>query len=501
MIFRGIYKVILIVLIVLSFSVGVFSQTPNVIEHTVGRGETLMSISRMYNVDMKEILEANDRKDEKIYAGETLYIPNKKGKFHTIKAGETLYRLSVNYNVSIESICALNPGLSTDNFKTGMVIMIPTNMSQSQGDNSETVLVNKPKIENYTNKDINVALVLPFTKPGKEHTRLAEFYEGMLIGLYDLKMKNISVNFNVYDSYVTNIRKILSLKEMENMDLIIGPFNPGDIQPMSDFSKEHKIPLVVPFTSKNDEIFNNPYLFQINTPQSYLYSEVYLKFLNKFKNYNIVFINETGNTDKLSFIDGLKYELRTNNVSYKEVNIKNISSELPKNLSHDKKNIFVPNSGEHSTLSVVLPVLQNYVRNDDNASIHLFGYPEWQTYTQDYLSAFYEVDTYFYSSFYANNLSSESVEYYNKFKKWYKKEMANTYPKYGMLGYDLISYFIPYLWNFGCDFYKNINTLNFTPIQTGLRFERVNNWGGFLNKNVFFIHFSRDFGLNKIDFD
>lgn len=497
--FRSVYKIAIVIVLLMS-SVSLLAQVTNVIEHTVGRGETLMSIARMYNVDVKEILEANERKDEKIYAGETIYIPNKKGKFHTIKAGETLYRLSVNYNVSIESICALNPGLSTENFKTGMVIMIPTDASSSQRiDNNRTI---ETKKENYFNKNINVALILPFTKPGKEQTRLAEFYEGMLIGLYDLKMKKVSVNFNVYDSYVTSISKILSLKEMEDMNLIIGPFNPGDIKPISDFSKKHKIPLVVPFTSKNDEIFNNPYLFQINTPQSYLYSEVYLKFLDKFKNYNIVFVNENGNTDKLSFIDGLKYELRTSDVVYKEVYMKNIVQDLPKYMSQDKKNIIVPNSGEHSTLSVLLPVLQNIVRNGDNVgSIHLFGYPEWQTYTQDYLSAFYEVDTYFYSSFYANNLSSESVEYYNKFKKWYKKDMANTYPKYGMLGYDLISYFVPYLWNFGDDFYKNINTLNFVPVQTGLRFERVNNWGGFLNKNVFFIHFSRDFGLNKIDFD
>lgn len=77
----------------------------------------------------------------------------------------------------------------------------------------------------------------------------------------------------------------------------------------------------------------------------------------------------------------------------------------------------------------------------------------------------------------------------------------NTYPKYGMLGYDLINYFLPYLWKYGDDFYEHLNTLPFTPVQTGFKFERVNNWGGFLNRKVFFVHFSRDFGLSIVDFE
>ena len=40
-----------------------------------------------------------------------------------------------------------------------------------------------------------------------------------------------------------------------------------------------------------------------------------------------------------------------------------------------------------------------------------------------------------------------------------------------------------------------------TPIQTGFKFERVNNWGGFINRKVFFVHFTKDFELIKLDFE
>ena len=43
--------------------------------------------------------------------------------------------------------------------------------------------------------------------------------------------------------------------------------------------------------------------------------------------------------------------------------------------------------------------------------------------------------------------------------------------------------------------------MNLTPIQTGFRFQRVNNWGGFINKKVFFIRFTKNFELVKLDFE
>ena len=78
--------------------------------------------------------------------------------------------------------------------------------------------------------------------------------------------------------------------------------------------------------------------------------------------------------------------------------------------------------------------------------------------------------------------------------------MANSYPKYGMLGYDIGLFFLKGLWQYGNSFADNVNKVSVNPVQTGFRFERVNNWGGFINKKVFFIHFTRDYKLEKLDF-
>ena len=45
------------------------------------------------------------------------------------------------------------------------------------------------------------------------------------------------------------------------------------------------------------------------------------------------------------------------------------------------------------------------------------------------------------------------------------------------------------------------NQTGYGSYFTGFKFERVNNWGGFINRKVFFVHFTKDFELIKLDFE
>ena len=99
--------------------------------HTVTKGQSLYSISSMYNVSINDIVRLNPGSDKQIREGAALKIPqatttnSEKPVFHTIQAGETLYRLSVKYNITTQAICEANPGLSSENFRSGQVIIIP----------------------------------------------------------------------------------------------------------------------------------------------------------------------------------------------------------------------------------------------------------------------------------------------------------------------------------------------------------------------------------------
>ncbi|MCM1108065.1 MAG: LysM peptidoglycan-binding domain-containing protein [Clostridium sp.] len=97
--------------------------------HTIQKGETVYSIAKVYAVGVDDIYALNPEARQGIRAGAILRLPQKTktgvGRYHTIASGETLYRLTQKYGVSAERICAANPGLTADNFRTGQVIIIP----------------------------------------------------------------------------------------------------------------------------------------------------------------------------------------------------------------------------------------------------------------------------------------------------------------------------------------------------------------------------------------
>ena len=106
-------------------------ENQSYILHTIEKGQSLYSIAAMYGISQDEIITINPGCNEKIYAGQSLRIPQNKQQnqnqeaFHTILQGETLYKLTTLYNISAKEICEANPGLTAENFRIGQVIRIP----------------------------------------------------------------------------------------------------------------------------------------------------------------------------------------------------------------------------------------------------------------------------------------------------------------------------------------------------------------------------------------
>ncbi len=159
------------------------------------------------------------------------------------------------------------------------------------------------------------------------------------------------------------------------MDIIFGPAYPDQVKPVAEFAKKNNIRLVVPFTSKGNEVFSNPAIYQINTPQSYLYSEVYEHFTRKFTTANVIFLDaEDGDKDKVDFIKGLKEELKTKRIPFTELKGENITPESLKGaMNHSMDNVFIPTSGTNVALIKLLPQLIVTSRDNPDYRMQLFG--------------------------------------------------------------------------------------------------------------------------------
>ena len=427
---------------------------------------------------------------------------------HKVKRRETIFSVSREYGISEQELINANPELK-QGMKKGQFLCIPYpsekpvtspgNRNPIPPTDRELFLANKETPEKIST--VKAAILLPFL----QDKRMIEYYEGFLIAVDSLKRTGTSVDLYVYNcgDDKASLNTILAKEEMKNMNIIFGPAYPEQVKPVADFAKKNNIRLVIPFTSKGNEVFNNPSIYQINTPQSYLYSEVYEHFTRKFTNANVIFLDaEDGDKDKADFIKGLKEELKGKHIPFTELKGEAITPESLKGaMNATLDNVFIPTSGTNIALIKLLPQLIVTLRDNPDYRMQLFGYPEWQTYTNDHLASFYELDTYFYSSFYTNNLFPEAIRFSSAYRKWYSKDMSNTFPKYGMLGFDTGYFFLKGLSQYGSNLEDKLNKVTVTPIQTGFKFERVNNWGGFINRKVFFVHFTKNYELIKLDFE
>ena len=516
--------------------------------HTIQAGETLYKLTQRYGVTAQHICKANPGLSaENFRIGQVIVIPAqtesseetiinevksagavssastplkpKCRDMHRVERKETIYSISRLYGITEAELIAANPELRTEKLKKGKFLCIPyTSAGNNQKEQEQPVspttiptdneLFDKSKKENPKIATIKAAVMLPFMTDGSgnrdEQTRMVEYYEGFLMAVDSLKEKGVSIDIYTYDTYnnTSSVKSILAKDEMKNMNIIFGPAYPEQVKPVADFAKKNNIRLVIPFTSKGNEVFNNPSIYQINTPQSYLYSEVYEHFTRKFTNANVIFLDaEDGDKDKADFIKGLKEELKGKHIPFTELKGEAITPESLKGaMNATLDNVFIPTSGTNIALIKLLPQLIVTLRDNPDYRMQLFGYPEWQTYTNDHLASFYELDTYFYSSFYTNNLFPEAIRFSSE-NKLNSKDMSNTFPKYGMLGFDTGYFFLKGLSQYGSNLEDKLNKVTVTPIQTGFKFERVNNWGGFINRKVFFVHFTKNYELIKLDFE
>ena len=508
--------------------------------HTIAPGETLYGLTRKYHTTAQAICDANPGLSAANFrSGQVIRIPapdkitseteteqqtsdkaiaapvqSRCRDMHKVKRKETVYSISRQYGISEAELIAANPELKGENkIKRGTLLCIPYPTDTSAEANAAPKIPTDKELFSESQKaterfhTIKAAVILPFLTDGStksETSRMIEYYEGFLLAVDSLKRIGTSIDLYTYHSGsdIPSINAILNKSEMKDMDIIFGPLHQQQIEPLANFAKKYDIRLVIPFTSRDNTVFQNASVYQINTPQSYLYSEVYDHFVRQFPHANVIFVEANqGTREKAEFIKGLKDELRSRGIPATSLKEDATPESFKAVLADGRPNIFIPTSGSNLVLLKLLPQLTLVVREIPDSDIHLFGYPEWQTYTKDHLEAFFELDTYFYSSFYTNNLLPAAVRFTNSYRRWFAKDMEERYPKYGMLGFDTGYYFLKGLSDYGSDFEKKQQLMNLTPIQTGFKFQRVNNWGGFINKKVFFVRFNRNYELLKLDFD
>lgn len=487
--------------------------------HLIEAKETLFSVSRLYKISVDDLKNANPGLTESTFSiGKTIRIPmfggnsstsnyagqaaSRSNKEYKVQKKETLYSIGKANNVSVEALLDANPSLRTEGLRNGMTIIIPAGEATSKNNLSQTNNTRKSEAPRATKGEtVRVGILLPFTDNSGSISKdkLAEYYEGFLLAVKDLKSKGLNAEIYTFDTgsekNTKRLESLLETNEMKNMHLIIGGVSKQQIDALVKFSKKTGIKYVIPFGSSS-EITGTPLLFQMTSSHSSLYTEVTSAFVKRFRNYNIIFVSEDGsNNDKMDFVNDLKKSLSKAGIQSKTITKSSNLGEDLKAAANTTNNIIVPTSSSEATLRRITAVLN--LSND--TSFSLFGYPEWQVYNSQ-VENLHKYDAYIYSIFFLNEQQNAVQNFADDYKQWYNKNLINSFPKWGYLGYDTGLYFLTALKQYGSSFEDNISKINVPTLQSCIYFEKVNEKnGGYVNNGIYFIHYKDNSSLEKID--
>ncbi len=527
-------------------------ETKNIKRHTIKAGETLYRLSKMYNLTTDEICAANPGLSiNNFRAGETIIIPGKEKAVeakkvpqniqdvkatakttpkkkeeltiigtHKVKRRETIESICEMYGITRDELIKANPVLKEKRLKRKMMLNIPAPSGQGSlvKVENEKPRPGKKEIEPTLgfrdDKVLNVAVVLSFLLDSyapKEQSRMIEYYQGFLMAVEQLKHEGYSFIINTYDAgqREKSLDSLLTSGALDETELIIGASYPKHNQQLAKFAKERNIPLVVPFSTKKDEAVNNPMVYVANGVQSFILPQVSERFVKTFPNANVLFIEDAVDNNKKEFVKSLTTQLKKNNMPFTTLPIDSIANNdsiiplLRRLHQDDKEFIVIPTSSAATTLNTLLVSLLDTRSSDTTgvAQYKLFGYPEWQIHANDTRELMYEMDTYFYATFYSHYTLPAVADFQEQYIRWYNCNIQNIYPRYGMLGYDTGYFFLLAASLHGSRLAEKINETPFTPVQSDFKFERISGKDGFTNKKFYFIHFSPEYIIDKMDFD
>ena len=436
---------------------------------------------------------------------------------HKVKRKETIFGISRMYDLTVDELLNANPEMKEPGYelKKGAVLKIPfpsnavktsqpvqTEPAVQQNQTSNTSQIASAKgSDDLTKRPIRLGVMLPLHDINGDGKRMVEYYRGILMACDSLKSLGISVDVYAWNaSEDGDIHQIMDKKEAQNCDIIFGPLYSKQMEAMSFFVDRHDIQLVIPFSINAPQLTTNRHIFQVWQSPNDQNEAIITHFLSRFKNCHPVFIDCNDSTStKGVFTASLRRQLEQRNVNYSLTNLKSGEDNFAKAFSRTQPNVVILNSSRSPELGVAFSKINGLKAINPELDITMFGYTEWLMYTRTHLDNFYKYNAYIPSVFYYNPLSTATQRLQQKYRWNFHADMQNSLPRFAITGFDHAYFFIRGLHKYGKTFNGAAGMFGYPPVQTPLEFERYGN-GGLRNKAMLFVHYTPEHRVETIKF-
>lgn len=358
--------------------------------------------------------------------------------YHLVVQGETLYSLSKLYNVSQEELIEWNS--LTDGLKAGAMIRVGTveQSAASNGPDSTSsdeigqlaVFENVDIVANESAHQSNIALMLPLSAEGAVNASFLEFYQGFLLGMEDLKAEGLSFNVNLYNSSrsAQTVEQIVNSEEFKGTNLIVGPVYENELQAVLPYAIENRVAVVSPLAAT--ESLHAPVLFGMAPKESGKVEKMKTVFAH---NDNIVLVYGKSNDSEL--------EAEVKNAlagkTYQTYNY--IGEDIPASLfKSESRNVYVVMARNELEVDKILAALSsahnNLVSRSQlfSATVNVVGSSRWNRFNNIDRNLFFKMGVNYLTSY----LAKRGNDIIDRFDSRYIDAYQSLPSMYSYRGYD-----------------------------------------------------------------
>lgn len=316
---------------------------------------------------------------------------------------------------------------------------------------------------------------------------LVSFWEGAQMALEEYENSSHRINVVVKDVTYDN-RKLMRVLEdeqlMSQVDLIIGPFFAPQFEIAANYAKTHQIPIVNPFTSKQDILENNEYVYKVQSSRESVAEMVKRQWRSGNKVSDILIWTERG--ADIPALRAYERYFTQLDIPYEFV-LDDEKNNIKKRLNASVHQVVFPFFQQSTT---VIANMRSLAVESDFPNT-LFVVPEdWlaiDALEVDYLD---KLNVHFFSDYFVNEENDSALVFISNFIERY-----NTPPdlkRFSFQGYDITKYFVELMLH---DF--DASQVQFAPVAMKFDFKKTEN-GGYENHGVFLLQL-KDYKVQLAD--
>ncbi|NQU88097.1 MAG: hypothetical protein HQ541_20300, partial [Mariniphaga sp.] len=155
-----------------------------------------------------------------------------------------------------------------------------------------------------------------------------------------------------------------------------------------------------------------------------------------------------------------------------------------------KENVFIIPYFDEGQVSVAVSNININSADYDITVIGNYRYRQFESIDQEH---FHNVKLKYFYPFWTDYSSPSVINFVSEFRKNF-----NTDPTpYSMQGYDVAFYFMNAFWHYGRNFNNCLPYMNVGLSQGDYKFEKVSQFGGYMNRGVTLISYEKDYTVRK----